>query len=180
MTVSNSYECDVCERVLQYRKMLLLVANGLHVPPLLLAGVICQESAGDPWAARPEPYYKWVFGRRAHNVPVLKRLLPLWRTPKRDFYMQRISYGLCQIMGAVVRELGFKGYLTRLCDPYTNIFYGGKFLAKLLAKAGGDRRQALLRYNGGGDKGYPDKVEAWMARLAELAEPEALLPQKEA
>lgn len=167
--MSTMTESDICQRVLRYSKMLMLVGRGMGIDPFLLGGLICQESGGDTWSTRPEPYFRWVLGRKVEQLPPLRRLLPQWRTPEQDAYMQRISFGLCQVMGAVARELGLSGYLTRLCDPYVGIFYGAKHLARQLKRCNGDIRQALLRYNGGGNREYPDKVLVWADRLKSCA-----------
>jgi len=42
--------------------------------------------------------------------------------------LQRTSWGLMQIMGAVARERGFRGWLTELCDPQANLEWGCKHL----------------------------------------------------
>ena len=164
----------VTKRVLEFWKLIELKASRFGLDPCLLAGLVCQESGGDPDAARPEPIYKWLFGKTAtHKARVLK-LLPRWRTLAQDFYMQRISYGLCQVMGAVARELGLEGYLTKLCQPDVGLHYGAKVLAMKIAWAkrkGGWKgesdpaRAGLLAYNGGGDKQYPAKVMAWAEKI---------------
>lgn len=135
------------------------------LPAAVLAGLVCQESAGNTWAARPEPLYKWIFGRRAAHLKRLLKLLPQWRTVKQDFYMQRISLGLCQVMGAVAREYGLTGNITKLCQPWTGLEYGAMHLAAKLRRADGDLEKALLLYNGGGDKQYPAKVFAWAREM---------------
>lgn len=152
---------ETVDRVLEFMVWIKVSAKRFDLSPAVLAGLVAQESGGQTWAARPEPYYRWIFGRRAVNLPLLKRLLPRWRTLKQDFYMQRISFGLCQVMGAVARELGLKGYLTELLDPAVGLHCGAEYLDKCLKRRKGDIRAALLLYNGGGDKKYPDKVMKW-------------------
>ena len=108
-------EKDVLARVIVLFALIERAAVRHKLDPYVLAGLVCQESGGEPDAARPEPIYKWLFGKTAkHKARVLK-LLPQWRTLTQDYYMQKISYGLCQVMGAVAREVGLEGYLTRLC-----------------------------------------------------------------
>lgn len=126
----------------------------------VLAGLVAQESAGDTWATRPEPLYKWLFGDDSHERPRLK-LPSLRRLVKLDLYEQRISFGLCQVMGAVAREHGWDGWLTELCRPEIGLEYGARHLAWCLKRAGGDLAGGLLKYNGGGDKSYPQKVQQW-------------------
>lgn len=137
--------------------------SGAHI----LAGLVCQESAGIPMAERPEPHYRWLFGDDAHERPRLR--LPWWGFWKRDLYLQRISRGLCQVMGAVAREYGFGGPLASLCwdpavGPALGLRYGARHLAQKL-KGTNNMRRALLRYNGGGDPEYPDKVLNWAKEI---------------
>lgn len=61
-------------------------------------------------------------------------------------------------MGQTARELGFKGYFYEFLNPRVNIEFGCKFLAKRLEKSKGVVREALLKYNGGGDPKYPERV----------------------
>lgn len=167
----------VVEATLQYWGMIKAAAADHGLPDRdgltgaeVLAGLVCQESGGDPMAERPEPQYRWVFGDDAHERPRLK--LPWWGFWKRDLYLQRISRGLCQVMGAVAREYGFGGPLASLCwdpavGPALGLKYGARHLSQQLKRTKGDMRQALLRYNGGGDPQYPEKVLGWALKIKE-------------
>lgn len=135
-------------KVRRYWRVIKLKARRFGLDPYILAGIVARESGGDPWAVRAEPTYKW-----------------LWGEKKQDFYMQCISYGLCQVMGATAREFGFKGYLTQLCEPHLGLQYGASYLTWCLHKTDGDIDKALLKYNGGGDKEYPTKVKAWAEKI---------------
>ena len=155
----------VIKRVLELFPLIERAAARHKLDPHILGGLVCQESGGDTWAARPEPLYRWLFGDQAHERRRLK--IPLWRSLQQDHYMQRVSYGLCQVMGAVAREYGHSGYLTELCRPKTGLDYGAKHLKNKLRQVGGDLNKALLLYNGGGDKQYPAKVMKWAGRIKE-------------
>lgn len=159
--MASSQDMIVVASVHRFMDQIQKAAERYSIPTRVLAGLVAQESQGDTWAAKPEEKYRWTFGRLASHVPLLKKLLPRWRTQAQDFYMQRISFGLCQVMGAVARELGFKGYLTMLCNPEIGARMGAAKLADCLKRSNGDLRAALLRYNGGGDPAYPDKVLGW-------------------
>lgn len=159
--MASNQEMIVVAAVLRFMDQIQKAAEKYSIPVHVLAGLAAQESQGNTWAARPEAHYRWTFGRLASHVPLLKKLLPRWRTMAQDAYMQRISYGLFQVMGAVARELGFKGYLTMLCNPEIGARMGAAKLADCLKRSNGDLRAALLRYNGGGDPAYPDKVFGW-------------------
>ena len=66
------------------------------------------------------------------------------------------SYGLCQVMGQVARELGCTvESLTELCNPEVGLEYGAKRLKKAMDRKGGNVREALLNYNGGSRQGIP-------------------------
>ncbi len=162
----------VLARVRRHWPLIAAAAREHGLAPEVLAGLVAQESRGEAWATRPEPLYRWLFGddaveARRLRMPRLRRLVAL------DLYEQRISYGLCQVMGAVARELGWSGWLTELCRPEVGLAYGARHLANLVKAAGGDLARGLLRYNGGGDPGYPGKVQAWAARFATTSQEEA-------
>ena len=81
---------------------------------------------------------------------------------------QKTSYGCMQVMGAVARELGFKGlYLSELCDPEVALNYGCMHLANYYRKHGTWKR-AVSAYNQGNarvnadgsfkNQAYVDKV----------------------
>ena len=136
----------------------IVAASHEHgIDPAILAGLVCQESAGDPQAKRHEPRYRWLFGDDPGEQP----RLPAGETMAQDLEEQRWSYGLCQVMGAVAREHGYSGHLEDLADPAINLDLGAKHLRAKIRQAHGDLRGGLLLYNGGGNKAYPERVLAW-------------------
>ena len=71
--------------------------------------------------------------------------------------MRAFSWGLMQVMGQVAREHGFSGRsLAQLCEPATGLEIGCRVLAAKLAAAEGNVTRALLLWNGGGNRDYPD------------------------
>jgi hypothetical protein len=127
--------------------------------PTVVGGLIMQESGGNIWAFRYEPgfYRKYLEGKPLTNF------VPKSITKQSEQIARAFSYGLMQIMGQVAREYGFNSEsLMGLLDPENNIQYGCMILGrKLLQQTGTEEeryRRALLRYNGGGDPGYPDKI----------------------
>jgi len=87
---------------------------------LRLVCALCEvESGWNPWAVRHEPNYKWLYGKLEDGY---------LGTVDTELAMQRTSWGLLQIMGAVARERGFRGWLTELCDPAVNLEWGCKHL----------------------------------------------------
>ena len=149
------------KRTLRYWGQIRREAEAFGLDPCLLAGLICQESAGNVFAERTEPDWKY------HNLglphpPVLNKWTEWWG--------QARSYGLCQIMGTLARRLGFSGWWAQLFEVDTNLYYGAKALAGCMfwAKGAGEWRGltdplriGLLKYNGGIFKAYPEKVLEW-------------------
>ncbi len=141
-----------------YWPLLEPAARQHDLDPWLLAGLVQTESSGDPWAIRVERgfYVRYQTGIRqalAGNNP--KRLARWLEYPD----LVAASYGLCQIMLVVAVEQGWDApYPTALCDPGDNLRLGARILSRHVARRGGDVRAGLLRYNGGGDAEYPDRV----------------------
>jgi hypothetical protein len=157
---------QVVDKVLAFWPEIVVAARAHGQDPATLAGLVCQESAGNPEAKRHEPNYRWDFGDDPHEHPTLPPGLSL----AEDLELQKWSYGLCQLMGAVAREYGFAGHLEELLtDTATNLDLGARHLAKQMKRAKGDIRQALLFYNGGGNQLYDDKVLAWAKHFASRA-----------
>ncbi len=130
----------------------------------IFTALIQQESGFDPWATRFEPHY---YERHLKNknktelVGYVPLLIPTFRT---ECTHRATSWGLCQILGDTARGLGFKGrFLSQLLQPEVNIGLGTSYFAMLLKRVKEEDkitkyRTALLRWNGGGDLSYPDKV----------------------
>lgn len=140
------------------RTLILESCAQFDLNPQLVSAIILQESGGKPWLSRYEEgfYLKYVKDKtRASligHVPTRISLI----TEKLN---RSCSYGLMQIMGQVAREQGFAGEsLLALCTPQTNLFYGCTFLVKCLNNR--TIEQALLRWNGGGNKEYDNEVLA--------------------
>jgi len=137
-------------------------AAGRHnLPPEIVRAIVAVESGGNPWAARYEPGYRW-------TIPKAKR--PATCTQATEDVLQSMSLGPMQVMGAVARELGHRGWLTDLCFWEDGLEYGCAHLAKLKARyfdkhgwpgvvaaynAGSPRRDASGLYV---NQEYPDKV----------------------
>jgi soluble lytic murein transglycosylase-like protein len=126
-------------------------AHGLD--PALVCAVVHNESGWDQWALRYEPgFYR-------------RYIEPLAGVGDTEKQSRAFSYGLMQIMGQTAREFGFGGkFLVELCDPVQNLEFGCRKLAQCMDRAGGNITQALLLYNGGGDKAYPDRVLRYVGR----------------
>lgn len=140
------------------------------ISPQLFVALILNESSGDPLVSRWERkfYIRYIAD---------KPLDQLTRTNVRelDHYEDQMfrlslahSWGLCQIMGVVAFEHGFRGRnLWELLDIETNVRLGAQIYAhkranvrqKFPSANDSEReRQTLLAYNGGGDLDYPNRV----------------------
>lgn len=150
--------------------------------PDIVEAMVLQESGGDQWAYNPEPRYPYLWNVRLNGPYHVESAADLEsKFPPSGFYDtrgfhgadadqewwgQQASWGLMQIMGALARELGFKGiYLPGLCDVHTNLRFGCMHLASLIEWANGDVWQAVAAYNGGkggwsdsGPQAYVTKV----------------------
>ena len=81
-----------------------------------------------------------------------------------EAYMRAMSWGLGQVMGQTARELGFTGqFLSELCDPLVGLEFCCRKLKSALDAHVGQVEDALLRYNGGSDVGYPSRVLSHLA-----------------
>lgn len=136
------------------------VRHGLEIG--LVRAVVLVESSGNPYAWNPEPKYRYVWDVRRWApfrplTPVEAEMSrppadfgALAGDPDQEWWGQRASWGLMQVMGAVARERGFRGpYLTELVDPPIGLDAGCRVLAGLLRWAKGDVDAAVAAFNGG-------------------------------
>lgn len=135
---------------MQTKEYLILLAKSIALSNDLSSTLVCaiceQESNWNPWAVRYEPAF---FIRYTSTLKV----------SETEKYSRAFSYGLMQIMGQTAREFGFSGqYCTEICDPETSLSLGCKKLKHCLSLSNGNVEDALLKYNGGGNKSYPSSV----------------------
>lgn len=170
------------------RQYIDVVAPKYELPPDLVAAIVSVESAGDRFAIRVEPGYRYLWdvknGRpfRVSSTLARQRVAPknFPATPgmSRDteWIGQQTSWGLMQVMGAVARELGFKGHFAGLCNPLEGLHFGCKHLANLRDRHFAEHGWAGVvdAYNDGTARiesptDYPHKVaQAGAAHLLEL------------
>src|ERR1035437_1537296 len=91
------------------------------ITPSLLAALAWKESSFDPYAWNPEPKYRYFVDvrtetpfRRVTDAEVASKFPPadfrsLKGDPDQEWWGQQASWGLCQLMGAGARQLGFHG-----------------------------------------------------------------------
>jgi soluble lytic murein transglycosylase-like protein len=137
----------------------------------LFEAICTVESSLDPKALRYEPHYRWTTQPRE------------WASKMRlsvetETMLQSCSYGLCQIMGSIMREQGFNGDLqTLLVQPEKILTAGAKHLKKFLTRYGNEEA-AIAAYNAGSarktqgglfeNQRYVDKVYAVLRNLRAL------------
>jgi hypothetical protein len=150
------------------KTLILSAAAQFDIDPLLVSALILTESSGDPCAFRYEPaFYKKYIARRTPED--LGGYFPCHEiNVEAEKILRSCSFGLCQIMGQVARELGFRHMdMFTLLDPKTNLQFGLQKLEKEIVFAkrhlpfgsvGYTYEKALLRYNGGGDPNYGQVV----------------------
>jgi len=98
-------------------------ANNNKIDPSLLAAIIMQESNGNVCAMRYEPGWRYVYNAE-------KFAKTIGSSVKTEEIGQSTSWGPCQVMGTVAREMGFRGWFSELCDPEVGIKYGARFFAQ--------------------------------------------------
>jgi hypothetical protein len=133
-----------------HKEIISAIAQGAEKHGLeagVVYGVCMQESQMDHLAVRYEPHYRWLW----KPAEVKPRICSL----DTERALQMMSFGLMQVMGAVFREYGFKGWLTNvIASPHIQLDYGCMHLARKMKKYGPER--GILAYN----SGSPRKNEA--------------------
>lgn len=178
----SQVDAAVVTRVLgQWYGVADAAARAWTVDRYLVLGVICQESAGDPYAWRPELGFldRYTQGMRdsIERVSDPNRRARYRKWMSKTPIVLASSYGLMQPLCITAIEQGADlAFPTTLCDPALNCLQGAQklrqcFNRSLAATPGATRpvselqAAALLAYNGGGDPNYPMEVLAWMAAL---------------
>lgn len=143
------------------------VAEAQNVPKSILATIVQVESGGNRFAIRFEPHYKYL-------VQTKLNAMDNQITEATETVLQMCSIGLCQIMGAVARELGLKGTLFQLLEPEINLTYCALLLKKLARKYS-QKDDLLAAYNAGSpikgmdgkykNQHYIDKANAFLAEI---------------
>lgn len=156
-------------------------ATAYSLPVELVLAVICQESAGDTYAWRPEPGFLKGYGpgilKSVQNVDVLSVRARYLRWIQNGGIVLASSFGLMQVLTIVAIERGMDlPYPSSLCNPDIGIEAGCrqlKFCLDYAAKVDGppadQLRRGLLRWNGGGNAMYPDEVLAWQAAIRSVS-----------
>jgi hypothetical protein len=106
----------------------LLEAARNHIVPIpLFASIVMVESYGVPTVKRFEPHFKY-FEKPEYFAKLLE--IPIEEEVKN----QATSWGCCQLMGTVLREMGFDKKLELALDVKTNLDFGAKKIASILKR----------------------------------------------
>lgn len=103
------------------------VAEANALSPAFLTAIVVGESSGDQFAVRFEPHYKWLYKVKENAAE--NRI-----TEDTEKVMQMTSWGLCQVMGAVARELGVKGPIFAMLEPSVNLKIAALLIVRLRNK----------------------------------------------
>lgn len=150
-----------------WRTHIKLAAETAGIDPYLLGAIVVQESSGEQYAQRVERGFwsRYLAGIRRWVASTASKHDDKW-AQFPDIYAS--SYGLCQVLLQTAAEHGFVyRYPGQLCDPDENLRVACRILTRIKARTGGDVRELLLRYNGGGDREYPNRVLRHLAALKE-------------
>ena len=156
----------------------------------LVEAVVISESSGNPWAIRYERHYGYLV-----DVRTRKPFRPLTELEQRserapadfvslagnadqEWISQQASFGLMQLMGALARELGFRGpFLTELCRVDVNLRLGCLHLSNLMRWAHGDVQKAVGAFNAGYGNTW-DSAAGRAYRLKVFSKRAELAPRK--
>lgn len=118
-------------------------AEAFKLPCELVLAICTTESGLNPWAFRHEPAYRYLWDVKASRPAVVAPAIAAQRSPVPGFRSiagesaltewigQQSSWGLMQVMGALARELGFRGHFPQLCFPTDGLTYGCRHLVDL-------------------------------------------------
>ncbi len=121
-----------------------IIAARHGLPPSIVVAICKTESGLNPWAMRCEPAYRWLWDVNRSEPFTLTQFeradarLPPKRFPQisgisqlTEWTGQQSSWGLMQVMGALARQLGFRGHFPMICDPAIGVDLGCQHLVAL-------------------------------------------------
>lgn len=135
----------------------------------LIAAIIQKESAGNTWAVRYEP--GWRYDKDSAMQAAIQKT-----TQITQIQLQKFSYGLMQVMGTVAYEHGLRENPMKLCAyPQLGILFGCKKLVEV-SKRYTSLDEVISAYNAGSairdmngslinQRSYVDPVKGFMDQL---------------
>jgi len=121
--------------------LIVSIAQSQNVNVQLALAIAAQESNFNPNVVRYEPSWRYLF----HPSIYCKHM---GITKNTEIILQSISWGVMQVMGSVLRELGYNGHLTQMIDPNLSISFGCKKLFKI-SKKFENELDIIATYNAG-------------------------------
>jgi len=91
-------------------------ATNFGIDPRIIHAIISQESNWNNYALRYEPEWRYLINPESHAKQI-------GVTVATEIHTQSMSWGLGQLMGSVVRELGYAGPMGLLFQPDLNLKY---------------------------------------------------------
>jgi soluble lytic murein transglycosylase-like protein len=123
-----------------FNPLIKTCAEKYALDPAIVFGICMKESSMEQFAVRYEPAWKWF----VNHPPGQPRNC----SDATERVLQATSFGIMQVMGAVFREYGFKGWLTMvLAFPEMQLEYGCRHLAGKVKRFG--LNGGISSYNAG-------------------------------
>ena len=118
----------------------------------ILGGAAFPVTAQSGSILESKPYHQIIERHAAkHGVPV--RLAHAFVKVESNYKFRtrgRLGeVGLMQLLPSTARGIGYKGSMSALYNPETNITWGMKYLGLAYKKAGGDTCKTVMRYQSG-------------------------------
>lgn len=149
------------------RALAISLSNSLNVDSNLVCAIVQVESRWNPCAVRFEPTYKYLENPEIWAVKI-------GFTVDTETVLQKISWGLLQVMGGVARQLQYQKPLTELCDPEDGLNLGILYLKSKIERYGSDEKSVIAAYNAGSavvvdgvyrNQDYVDRVSEALSQL---------------
>jgi soluble lytic murein transglycosylase-like protein len=129
-------------------KIIELIAPTYNLDTVLIQALIATESSFNVNAMRYEALFTYLTNPPSHAQR-------LGTSIETEATLQRFSWGLCQLMGSVFRELGFMESLPLALEPHINIQFGCLHFSNYLKKYGAIE-DAISSYNQGSPRRGPN------------------------
>lgn len=128
---------DLVEQIM---RAIRIFAGAYNLDPAIVYGVCLKESNFEPAAVRFEKNYSYLFDPG--------RVRPRDCSMDTEVSLQKTSWGLMQVMGGVLRERGFKGWITNIVDDIeAQVEFGCRHLSRFIARYG--LEEGVAAYNAG-------------------------------